>query len=727
MRNTIFSAKSLFGNNLQRLSLFIPVVIFCVIGVLAGCSERPNNSPKNDDGSAIKKSASGSPSFALAAPQGYTLNPNFLTALAGTKQIVIAGTDGTLLGLGSDTQKGVIAQPQGVSQQFYALAKNTAGDKWLASGDKGMLLSSRDGGQQWQVLASQTQDTLVSVTFNPALNHWAVLSNRGLVLLINDDFSEIKNATVPAAETQKIAYSNATQKLLVLTAQGKLLSSPDGNTWATDAALDKGSLNSVITTPQNTELILTSEGAILRRHKGSEWEPITLNEGAYLNGSIVDVKHNSVIIFTANGDVFTSFDEGENWQLTAQFGLYINQGLFIQKTALNVVVGAEGLLATSRDGGKTWLKNTTLTNTDIEGLAANDHQVIAYGKGGLLLQSTDAGVQWQVLQAAITPFVQDVIATRAKNTLVAIGSQGLLQQSTNGGRTWRSVNSDITKNDYLFHIIDDANSQSLIAAGPPGTIIQSTDNGANWLTRLRLDDPSVGYFHNVLNNNKGLLVAIAGPGINHYSSDGGKTWQACTMDAQKQLFHGSYNAAHDVFIAAGQEGLLQKSTDGIHWDIVDIQTTLNFQTTFSLDKRIFVAGQGGAIIYSDNGGVNWQQGVTPTSGNIQHIAATPAGTLIATGLKGLMLRSTDNGAHWQPIYSTIQGNLRELFVAANRQGLYVTSRNGEVLYSNDDGKQWITLPPITSSSIKGLTANPDTHEIVAFGERLSVFALPNEL
>ncbi len=665
--------------------------------------------------------------------QSYTLNPNLLTGISLPQRILLAGTDGTVLGLETSLAPNKMPtletlQPKGVSQKITALIQN-GGDKnqtpakaikILAVGEKGLLLTSKNSGKDWQILNSQSNDDFVSASYHSAQQQWLALTNTGTVLILDDDFKNIQKISLPNTLTpRKIIYANSNQMLFITTTQGALLSSQDSLNWRTSLQIDKAQINDVISTPRGTQLLLSSDGFIQRTTDNAQtWQKILLKDGAFLSGSIIDPTNNHVIIFTSTGEIFLSKDDGLQWTLTAELGNYINQGLYSAEKNTLLVVGNKGLLAASQTGGKTWFQKASNTYANIEGVTANTQQgIIAFGQGGLLLQSQDGGNQWQILQTAITHFIQDVMFL-ANNTLIAVGSNGLLLQSLNGGNSWHKVDSEITANDFLMALIYDDVSQSLITAGPPGSIFQSYNNGASWHTRLTLKDPSIGYFHALISNHKGTLVAVAGPGINYYSNDGGKNWHAATMADNKQLFHGSYNKTHDVFIAAGQEGCVQISKDGIQWSRVDIQTTLNFQTTFSHGERLFVAGQNGAMIYSDDGGNYWQQAKTSTTGNIQHITATPTGALIATGLKGLLLRSSDNGENWQIIYSTLHDNFRKVIIDAHKARLYLTTRAGDILFSDDDGKNWHLQTKVSSSSIKGLALNADSNSAIAYGERI---------
>jgi photosystem II stability/assembly factor-like uncharacterized protein len=64
------------------------------------------------------------------------------------------------------------------------------------------------------------------------------------------------------------------------------------------------------------------------------------------------------------------------------------------------------------------------------------------------------------------------------------------------------------------------------------------------------------------------------------------------------------------------------------------------------ESNLLAVGERGLIIYSRDGGVNWQQADVPVSQTLTSVYCLPTGLAWATGHSGVILASTDGGVNW---------------------------------------------------------------------------------
>ena len=109
----------------------------------------------------------------------------------------------------------------------------------------------------------------------------------------------------------------------------------------------------------------------------------------------------------------------------------------------------------------------------------------------------------------------------------------------------------------------------------------------------------------------------------------------------------------------------------------------------SADKAI-IAGYGGKILLTNDGGRNWEIAQSNTDGAIYNIAMIDATNGWAVGQGGLMLKTTDGGKTWQKVDAGTQASLFAIF-AASPQRLVAVGEKATVISTEDGGATWNTV------------------------------------
>lgn len=196
--------------------------------------------------------------------------------------------------------------------------------------------------------------------------------------------------------------------------------------------------------------------------------------------------------------------------------------------------------------------------------------------------------------------------TVAGSRLVAVGERGHVLLSDDHGRTWRQARVVPTRVTLTcVHATDD---KRLWAAGHGGVIVTSGDAGESWsLAAGTAESQDVLLSIRVDRDGRGL--AVGGFGLAVATVDAGKSWRSTT------LLDGEVGEKHLNRIFVSRSGA---------W---------------------LIAAEGGHVLRSTDGH-RWHAVVTPYRGSLWTGLQLPGGALLVGGMRGNVVRSTDDGLTW---------------------------------------------------------------------------------
>ncbi len=245
------------------------------------------------------------------------------------------------------------------------------------------------------------------------------------------------------------------------------------------------------------------------------------------------------------------------------------------------VEGSQYPYTAGGDQGKLWYKETaastgyTAATINVEPLAglayASSTNILAVGKQGTILTSTDAGTSWKMVYSGTEADLSAVSA--AGNTAVAIGAGNTVLYSSNGGATWSPSTTAIT----APTAVKVSGSAVLITAG---TKIYRSINGGQSFT---VETPTAAAtLRSVWLDNQGYGYVVGDAGAAYRITPANTTttntftYTAVATDANTGDDKGSgipvQNLASVQFsdrltgYITGTNGLLLKTVDGgYHW------------------------------------------------------------------------------------------------------------------------------------------------------------------
>ncbi len=273
-------------------------------------------------------------------------------------------------------------------------------------------------------------------------------------------------------------------------------------------------------------------------------------------------------------------------------------------------------------------KSALAPRTLLTGLASAGQRVVAVGQRGHVLLSDDAGKSWQ--QAEV-PVSADLVAVQ-------------FPTATAG---W--------------------------AVGHDGVVLHSADAGKTWTRQL--DGRSLG----------DVLVA-------HYTRSGDDKWLA---EAKRFAAQGAENPFLDVWfddarngIIVGAFGLVLRTTDGGKtWEpllhAADNPKGLHLYAVRRIGVELFIAGEQGTALKLDRDSGRFTALTLPYKGTLFGLVGKER-VVLAHGLRGNVVRSSDGGLNWQSV-STGVGVGLTASTLDERGRLIIVSQAGHVLVSSDDG------------------------------------------
>ena len=594
-------------------------------------------------------------------------------------------------------------QPQG--SWLHAVCR--VGDRLVAVGDGGTILSSDDAGATWQAHSSGTWLSLSGVTFVDAANGWAVggetdysgeaTIRRSVILHTSDGGLTWNTQVIPVKiPLAAVAFSDDDSGWAVGDRGTVLHTTDGGQTWIAQASGTSESLACVTFVDSAHGWIGGPVGVVLRTADGGlHWRRVTLGtwarERALVKPAFADTAHGVAVLADPYGP-----SDG----------------------------GSEPALAQTSDGGATWqplatpkhLGFTSLTFDGSGGLwvAAVDQ----VSNATLFLYSGDGGHSWSRRYVDVMA-PQDMVGTGAG--LCAVGA-GVLTHGPDG--PWLARGSIHFWTPTLLQMFDDQDGvgvqpQWLSPSNHP--LFLRTTDGVNWdvVGRLPKEHTEAVVFADAQH---GWVVGTAFTqtwpgerGLLLRTSDGGLTWQPQSTSLRGvSLVGASYvDAQHgwvcgdDMF--ASSEDTLYVTSDG--------GATLRPQKLpagFGAQAVDFISAQEGWVVgetahgqvsaHTVDGGAHWTLSTT----RMPDLALTSVSFIDArhgwatgydfgkTPSPSVVVATTDSGATWtrQGVGTSLQhyALTGAAFISPQRGWLFAGDQQdffaGGVWQTSDGGITW---------------------------------------
>lgn len=294
-------------------------------------------------------------------------------------------------------------------------------------------------------------------------------------------------------------------------------------------------------------------------------------------------------------------------------------------------------------------------------IAAAGERVVVAGEHGIILYSDDDGDHWQQAVVPTYHMLTGIHFVDRKKGW-AVGHDGLILASDDGGENWRIQRDGLA-------IQHQTNLETREAAHRRVEELQqrlaTADEASKEQLEVDLDDARIELEDADVTLDEPVFTS---PLMDVWFQDANVGWAV-----------GAFNT------------LVVTRDGGQHWvnsdSVLDNPDQLHLNTvTGDGNGRVFVAGEGGIMFRSLDGGLSWESLEPFYDGSwFGAVYDTLHDTLLVFGLRGHLYRSTDFGGTWEPTgadnSNTLAGGN-----ASVEGGIVLAGADGTVLLSADGGK-----------------------------------------
>lgn len=311
----------------------------------------------------------------------------------------------------------------------------------------------------------------------------------------------------------------------------------------------------------------------------------------------------------------------------------------------------------------------------------------AVGEHGVILASEDGGETWQPRESGTTATLRAVQALTDRVLFAAGGwtephtgrSRGVLLTTRDGGLTWMDVLASRQASAPVT-VDDSAATQRSATRSTPTTA------GLPALTGLKFFSAEEGFAW-------GEVDSLVGGGL-YRTEDGGRTWTGIGGAVPGDVWSaGDFVGPTDGALASGTGALARVAGNALGGARpIRIDGRRVHGVRLSSDGRGWLAGDGGLLMRTSNGGVAWESvpALPSSARGLVDLAAieTRGATVWVAGRPGTRVwRSTDHGKSWTVGRTTERSEILGLAFGDERSGVAVGAW-GTILKTDDGGDTW---------------------------------------
>ena len=274
-----------------------------------------------------------------------------------------------------------------------------------------------------------------------------------------------------------------------------------------------------------------------------------------------------------------------------------------------------------------------------------------------------------------------------------------------------------------------------VVAGERGHILYSDDNGTSW-QQARVPTTQMLTAVYFIDQQRGW--AVGHDGLILVSDDGGENWriQRDGLAAQEQANLEMREQAHQqikelerALESADEEALpeLELQREDAVMDLEDADLALEepvftsplMDVWFRDQNRGWAVGAFGTLLGTDDGGQHWvgQPDLVdnPDEFHLNSITGDGANRVFIAGEGGAMYRSLDGGDSWESIEPFYEGSWFGLVYSAPHHALLVFGLQGNLFRSSDFGDTWEAVSGDSRVALAGGSASADGNIVLVGG------------
>jgi len=209
-----------------------------------------------------------------------------------------------------------------------------------------------------------------------------------------------------------------------------------------------------------------------------------------------------------------------------------------------------------------------------------------------------------------------------------------------------------------------------------------------------------------------LLLVVAALALPSAALAAYLPWTAQKSGTTQPLYAVSFPSDTAGWVAGGGGTVLRTTDGGATWKAQASKTTQTLHgVTFTDTQNGWAVGNRGTIVHTANGGATWAAQVSGTTQTLYGVAFANAATGWAVGGRGTVLGTTDGGATWTA--QTLSRDTLTGVACADASTLWVTGGKGIVRRSTNGGTSWTTQYPGGKSAFNAVGCTGTTAVWVA--------------
>lgn len=550
--------------------------------------------------------------------------------------------------------------PQGNTlYSIHAFDQNSA----IAAGELGVIVKTNNGGLAWSRQSSPVKERLNSAAFLNADTGY-IVGAKGVILRTGDGGTNWLKQSLAgvSAELRQVYYLDS-QNILIVGDEGRIIRSSDGGgSWAQVQSGVSLNLNSVFFLNNTTGWIACAGGTILKTTDGgNQWTKFATGRNTDLY-SVYFRNADTGFAVGNSGVLLKSFDGGKTWSFQFTGSSDDLRSVKILPNGNIYLAGKNGTLLKSVNDAKNFTREQAGTASDLNCLSmtpsgdalwsagrfgtvcrrissegvwkkctagggrtlhsvfiADENKGWAAGDAGLILKTTDSGQNWTGLNTGISDTLFSILFLN-ENKGWAAGSNGKIIYTENGGELWKSQQSGITSDSIMSVCFID--SLTGWAAGSRGVILRTNDGGSTW---ARLESGVSGTIYSISFADASKGWAVGQQGLMLSTEDGGEHWTAANSGVTQDLLTIRYVSSSSIWAAGTGGTILKLSGSGI-WEKQPAGTGRTVRALYFFDNlNGWAAGDSGLVMYTSDGGINWNEEETVTDNSFHAIGFANAG------------------------------------------------------------------------------------------------------
>ena len=522
-----------------------------------------------------------------------------------------------------------------------------------AVGGDGVGVRTRDGGATWTPFDVGSVDPMRAVSFLNE-NVGLVVGDGGFIARTTnggETWAQVLDAGVHLLD---VHFVDAEFAVAVGFGNAIWRSESGGSLWASISVPSAPALLGVRFVDRDTGLAVGVDGECFRTTDGGlSWEEIDIGATQNLTGvTLANGSTEAIVVAEFGGGVFRSIAPFDEWSRQTNADASNRRRHAVAHAAgTTIIVGHQIVLSESNSSPVVRPISQEIDRQPIAvDMLNNTHGLIA-GSDGVILRTTNGGATWEERESGTT---LDIIAVDYVdvNTAVVVGRDGFIARTEDAGATWVHQSQSTSLNFTGVHFLD---ALTGFVVGDGGITVRTTDGGATW-TSSNVIGPSLPTFtlHDVVVLNDRLVVAVGDAGHIATSLDFGSSWLSTTVSLS--LLCGTSNpslvavafADESEGWAVGNCGAVVRTTSGgVTWKAVP---TIAAQLAVELrgvsspgPGRVFVVGDDAFVMAQAATGEPWQLQTVRNFNDIYDVSFPSENTGTLIGAFGTIMRTVTGG------------------------------------------------------------------------------------